>query len=62
MFSCVAFVWRSGGKLKTKNAGEAISCHFAKRLKSKNYLNYSYAYLKLFQRRKSPFIFSLKCL
>ena len=48
-------------KLKTKNAGEAISGHFAKRLKSKNYLNY--ACLQLFQTRKFLFIsFSLKCL
>ena len=50
----------SPGKfLKTKNVGEAISGHFAKCLKSQIYLNY--AYLQLFQRRKSPFIFfSLK--
>ena len=40
--------------LKTKNAGKAISGHFAMRLKSQIYLNY--AYLQMFQRRKSPFI------
>ena len=40
--------------MKTKNAGEAISGHFAKCLKSQIYLNYGY--LQLFQRRKSPFI------
>ena len=40
--------------LKTKNAGEAISGHFAMRLKSQIYLNY--AYLQIFQRRKSSFI------
>ena len=44
-----------GTILKTKNAGEAISGHFAKRLKSQIYLNY--AYLQLFQRRRSPFIY-----
>ena len=43
-----------GEILKTKNAGEAISGHFAMRLKSQIYLNY--AYLQIFQRRKSPFI------
>ena len=40
--------------LKTNYAGEAISSHFAMRLKSHMYLNY--AYLQMFQRRKSPFI------
>ena len=40
--------------MKTKNAGEAISGHFAMRLKSQIYLNY--VYLQIFQRRKSPFI------
>ena len=43
-----------GEILKTKNAGEAISGHFAMRLKSQIYLNY--AYLQIFQRRKSSFI------
>ena len=43
-----------GEILKTKNAGEAFSDHFAMRLKSQIYLNY--AYLQIFQRRKSPFI------
>ena len=43
-----------GEILKTKNAGEAISGHFAMRLRSQIYLNY--AYLQIFQRRKSPFI------
>ena len=43
-----------GEILKTKNAGEAISGHFAMRLKSQIYL--SYAYLQIFQSRKSPFI------
>ena len=43
-----------GEILKTKNAGDAISGHFAMRLKSQIYLNY--AYLQMFQRRKSPFI------
>ena len=38
-----------GEILKTKNAG-----HFAMRLQSQIYLNY--AYLQIFQRRKSPFI------
>ena len=49
-------VWGAspGEILKTKNAGEAISGHFAMRLKSQIYLNY--AYLQIFQRRKSPFI------
>ena len=50
--------WSGGGApgeiLKTKNAGEAISGHFAMRLKSQIYLNY--AYLQIFQRRKSSFI------
>ena len=40
--------------LKTKNAGDAISGHFAMQLQSRIYLNY--AYLQIFQRRKSPFI------
>ena len=39
--------------MKNKNAGEATSGHFAMRLKSQIYLNY--AYLQMFQRRKSPF-------
>ena len=43
-----------GEILKTKNAGEAISGHFAMRLQSQIYLNY--AYLQIFQRTKSPFI------
>ena len=43
-----------GEILKTKNAGEGISGHFAMRLQSQIYLNY--AYLQIFQRRKSPFI------
>ena len=43
-----------GGILKTKNTGKPISFHFAMRLKSQIYLNY--AYLQMFQRRKSPFI------
>ena len=38
-----------GETLKTKNAGEAISGHFAMRLKSQIYLNY--AYLQMFHRR-----------
>ena len=38
-----------GEILKTKKAGEAISGHFAMRLKSQIYLNY--AYLQMFQRR-----------
>ena len=51
--------WSRGGDtpgeiLKTKNAGDAISGHFEMRLKSQIYLNY--AYLQMFQRRKSPFI------
>ena len=50
MFPCVPV-------LKTKSAGEAISGHFSKRWKSQIYLNY--AYLQLFQRRKSPFNFFL---
>ena len=54
--SCRGVRGSSPGKiLKTKNAGEAISGHFAKCLKSQIYLNY--AYLQLFQRRKSPFTF-----
>ena len=43
-----------GEILKTKNAGEAISGHFAMLSKSQIYLNC--AYLQIFQRRKSPFI------
>ena len=43
-----------GEILKTKNAGDVISGHFAMRLKSQIYLNY--AYLQMFQRRTSPFI------
>ena len=42
-----------GKILKTKNA-EAISGHSALRLKSQIYLHY--AYLQMFQRRKTPFI------
>ena len=43
-----------GEILKTKTAGEAMSGHFAMRLKSR--INLNYAYLQMFQRRKSPFI------
>ena len=53
--SCMVVRGASPGEmLKTKNTGEAISGHFAMRLKSQIYLNY--AYLQMFQRRKSPFI------
>ena len=63
MFPCVPVCVCGGGggpesspwkKLKTKSAGEAISGYFSKRWQSQIYLNY--AYLQLFQRRKSPFI------
>ena len=55
--SCRVVRWGGGAPgemLKTKNAGEAISGHFAMRLKSQIYLNYPY--LQIFQRRKSSFI------
>ena len=61
-FSMCTSCRRYGGPAPKKNENqecrEVISCHFAK---SQIYLNY--AYLQLFQRRMSPFIFfSLKCL
>ena len=58
--SCILVVGDPGilprKKMKTKNAGEAISGHFAKCLKSQIYLNY--AYLQLFQEKVSDLIMS----
>ena len=61
-FSCVPLVVGSGGpplkNLKTKNAGEAISGHFAKCLKSQIYRNYA----AVSEEEVPIYFFPLKCL